>query len=143
MMDSIKQKMQEDEEFAKNVKEVLCMVKADDKDLHEVEMNMKKGKPLITIPEMFETKEKASEEDVVKQPKHYMLDGLGVETIDVIRSVLGVDGFQAFCKGNVIKYMIRAEKKGHLEDYKKARVYLTWLIESQELDVDSKEQKHE
>ena len=105
---------------------------------------MEKGKMTITVPpELFKTKENAPEEDVVKQPKHYMLDGLGVETIDVIRAVLGADGFQAFAKGNVLKYMIRAEKKGHLEDYKKARVYLTWLIESQELDFDSKEAKDE
>lgn len=32
--------------------------------------------------------------------------------------------------GNVIKYVIRADNKGGIEDLKKARVYLDWEIEA-------------
>ena len=70
--------------------------------------------------------------DNVNSPKHYALDGLNIEAIDVIRSVLGPDKFQGYCRGNVIKYLLRAEHKNGLEDLKKARVYLNWEIESAE-----------
>lgn len=70
--------------------------------------------------------------DNVNSPKHYALEGLDIEAIDVIRSVLGPDKFQGYCRGNVIKYLLRAEHKNGLEDLKKARVYLNWEIESVE-----------
>lgn len=70
--------------------------------------------------------------DNVNSPKHYALEGLDIEAIDVIRSVLGPDKFRGYCRGNVIKYLLRAEHKNGLEDLKKARVYLNWEIESVE-----------
>ncbi len=42
---------------------------------------------------------------------------------------MGLRGFVAFCLGNVLKYLIRAEKKNGKEDYKKAAKYLEWVIE--------------
>lgn len=66
--------------------------------------------------------------DMVNEPQHYKLDGLDIETIDVIKSVLG-DGFKAFCKGNVLKYVMREDKKNGIEDLKKAKVYLDWMLE--------------
>lgn len=36
--------------------------------------------------------------DSVNEPKHYKLDGLDIESIDVIRAVLGEGGFKAFCR---------------------------------------------
>lgn len=71
--------------------------------------------------------------DNVKSPEHYMLDGLDIESIDVIKSVLGIEGFVLFCHGNVLKYIIRANKKNGIEDIKKARVYLDWIIENEEI----------
>lgn len=71
-------------------------------------------------------------EDKIKSPNHYKLEGLGIESIDIIKSRLGKDGFKAFCVGNVIKYILRAEKKNGLEDYKKSRQYLDWIIEEAE-----------
>lgn len=70
--------------------------------------------------------------DVISNPNHYKLDGLDIEVRDVIKSVLGTVGFLGFYQGNIIKYILRANKKNGLEDYKKARQYLDWLIE--ELD---------
>lgn len=72
--------------------------------------------------------ELSSVENNVKSPKHYRLEGLNIESIDVIRAILGKDGFKAFCKGNIMKYLIRAEKKNGLEDYKKAQIYLGWYL---------------
>ena len=70
-----------------------------------------------------------SEQDVIKSPSHYMLDGLNVEAIDVIRAVLGIEGFKKHCRGCALKYLLRANKKNGLEDLKKARVYLNWEID--------------
>ena len=54
------------------------------------------------------------------------------QCIDYIRQVLGLDGFIAYCKGNVTKYNHRASYKGNpLEDTKKARWYLDKMIEAQ------------
>lgn len=74
--------------------------------------------------------------EAVNHPSHYDLEGLGVEVIDVIRSILGAERFKGYCKGNVIKYILRADKKNGLEDLEKARVYLNWLIETIESEDD-------
>ncbi len=71
-------------------------------------------------------------EDKIKSPNHYKLEGLNCETIDVVKARLGKDGFKAFCVGNVLKYVLRAEKKNGLEDYKKSKQYLEWIIEGEE-----------
>ena len=66
--------------------------------------------------------------DNINNPNHYRLD-CGVESIKIIETVLETQGFVAFCLGNVLKYLIRAEKKNGKEDYKKAAKYLEWIIE--------------
>ena len=66
--------------------------------------------------------------DPVNQPKHYTTGG--IETIDYIKAKLGPEHFQAYCIGNVIKYVSRYSHKNGLEDLQKAHVYLTWAIES-------------
>lgn len=66
--------------------------------------------------------------DNVLHPQHY---GGEIETVDFIRDKLTVDGFLAYCIGNVMKYISRYDKKGApLEDLQKAQVYLGWAIES-------------
>jgi len=53
-----------------------------------------------------------------------------IEPIDYIRG-LGPEVFAGFCTGNVIKYVTRAPYKGtRVEDLRKARQYLDWLIAS-------------
>lgn len=67
--------------------------------------------------------------DAVKHPSHYC-DG-GIETIDFIRAKLTPAEFAGYCKGNVIKYLSRAGKKGDtLEDLRKALVYLGWAVDA-------------
>lgn len=70
----------------------------------------------------------AHDEDVA--PSHYEIDGLRVDSIDIVRGVLGEQGFIDFCHGNILKYAIRAKKKGKFsEDMKKIRVYAKWISE--------------
>ena len=70
------------------------------------------------------------EGDIINSPSHYKLPGMEVECIDIIRSVLGPDKFQGFCRGNAIKYLVRAERKNGTEDLEKAQKYLSWEIEA-------------
>lgn len=70
--------------------------------------------------------------DKITNPKHYKLEGLNIEAIDVIKSVLGKEKFEGYCRGNVIKYILRADSKNGIEDLKKAQVYLNWEIMSKE-----------
>lgn len=71
--------------------------------------------------------------DNIKLPSHYKLDGLNVESIDVVKAILGKEGFKSFCHGNALKYLFRCNKKNGLEDLKKAKVYLEWLIRESEM----------
>ena len=71
--------------------------------------------------------------DNINNPNHYKLS-CGIESIEIIKRVLGTQGFVAFCLGNILKYLIRAEKKNGKEDYKKAAKYLEWVIGSESSD---------
>lgn len=64
--------------------------------------------------------------DPVTKPDHYNKGG--IEAIDYIKQQLGV-GFLSYCTGNVHKYMHRFTYKNGIEDLRKARQYLDWLIE--------------
>lgn len=69
--------------------------------------------------------------DDVYYPSHYKLDGLDVESIDVVKSVLGKDGFRDFCLGNILKYAIRCKKKGmYYKDIQKTKRYCEFIIKS-------------
>ena len=68
--------------------------------------------------------------DSPTSPAHYKQGGL--ELITIWKKKLTPEEFQGLCKGNVLKYVIRCNQKGGVEDLKKARQYLDWLIESME-----------
>lgn len=78
--------------------------------------------------------------DNVNKPKHYQLHGLnGIEVKDVRKAILhGVEdkttAFAIDCWSRSWEYMTRMFEKhdNPLEDAKKARVYLNWLIEELE-----------
>lgn len=80
---------------------------------------------------MFELKEIGPIDDV-KSPRHYRLDGLDIESKDVIRALLGEEGHINWCWGNVLKYVFRWKKKDGLKDLKKAREILDWIIDIEE-----------
>jgi len=69
--------------------------------------------------------------DMVNHPPHYTQGS--VECIEAIRASLGLEGFVAYCRGNVQKYLWRSEHKGKtVEDMKKAAWYLDRAIEELE-----------
>lgn len=71
--------------------------------------------------------------DNVNHPSHYTAGK--VECIDAIEAATsGLEGIQAVCTGNVIKYIWRWRRKNGVEDLRKARWYLDKLIESEEVE---------
>jgi Protein of unknwon function (DUF3310) len=66
--------------------------------------------------------------DSVNSPDHY--NRFGVEVIQITEHL-------NFCRGNIVKYVARAEFKGNeLEDLKKARWYLDREIARLENDTE-------
>lgn len=70
---------------------------------------------------------KLDEEDIINKPNHYHE---GVQPIEVIETNFEELETRGFLKGNIIKYVMRSNKKGkELEDLKKAQWNLNKLIE--------------
>ena len=78
----------------------------------------------------FEIPTNEPNDNNVNHPNHYCQGG--IECIKAIEASMPPEGFQDYCKGNVLKYIWRWRDKAGVEDLKKARVYLNWMIESAE-----------
>jgi len=71
-----------------------------------------------------------SDKDLVNSPSHYQLYP-GMQAIDVIRKVLTEEEFIGYCKGNSLKYRLRAGKKDDpQQELDKAGIYEGWLNNS-------------
>ena len=67
--------------------------------------------------------------DPVERPEHYNMGG--IECIDYIKQVVGLEGFISYCHGNMIKYQHRYRYKDNpVEDMKKAAWYLSKMNEA-------------
>lgn len=65
--------------------------------------------------------------DTVNHPPHYTAGG--VECIDALTAAtVGLEGIEAVCTANAIKYLWRWKRKNGVEDLRKARWYLDRLI---------------
>jgi hypothetical protein len=65
--------------------------------------------------------------DNVNSPAHYTAGG--IECIDAIEAATnGLQGIEAACTANAIKYLWRWKRKNGVEDLKKARWYIDHLI---------------
>jgi hypothetical protein len=59
-------------------------------------------------------------------PSHYT--GLDIQPWEAMESWMTKDEFIGFLRGNIIKYLARAPRKGGVEDYRKAKHYLEKLL---------------
>lgn len=77
-----------------------------------------------------------SREDLINSPMHYKVGGY--EAIDVLKAKLTPEEWRGYCKGNVLKYIMRANYKGHHDqDCGKAQYYMKELndaLESKEVE---------
>lgn len=76
----------------------------------------------------FKLKEEKT--DLIDNQPHYK--NQGIEPIELMRKNFSKEEFAGFLQGNVLKYMLRYKDKNGIEDLKKAKTYLTWLIEEEE-----------
>lgn len=71
---------------------------------------------------------------MVESPPHYA--DSEIECIDAMRASMTKEAFSGYCKGNVMKYLWRFEKKGEgTRDLEKAKVYLQWLIDNEKSGI--------
>lgn len=80
-------------------------------------------------------KPKTNTYDSVECPSHYCSGS--VEVIDVIRQACSCEEVCGFYLGNILKYVLRYKKKNGVEDLKKARKYLDWLIEERSKEIEN------
>ncbi|WP_438478759.1 DUF3310 domain-containing protein [Streptococcus pluranimalium] len=74
--------------------------------------------------------------DPVKKTSHYQ-GRYGMEAVDVVKNFGACPEYEeGFYWGNAIKYMLRWHAKNGVQDLKKARQNLDWLIEKLEGDLD-------
>ena len=69
--------------------------------------------------------------DNINKPSHYQ-GRFGMESIDALGNFMTPEQLKGFYLGNALKYILRHQKKNGLEDLKKARKNIDWLIEEME-----------
>ena len=70
--------------------------------------------------------------DNVERPSHYVVAGVEVRDIQKELSTT-MTGIEASDYNNACKYLLRSPRKGKIvEDLKKAKRHITWLIDSLE-----------
>jgi len=70
--------------------------------------------------------------DNIKNPPHYASSE--IEPIDYI-----IANKLSYCEGNVVKYITRWRKKGGIEDLKKAKQYIDFIIDKEDTPIVTKE----
>ena len=106
------------------------------KDCDELRKNLEKQKSLDDVtPEEWNRVSKTAvgklyhpedKHNPVTQPDHYNKGA--IEAIEAIKASMHPQEYKGYLKGNCLKYLWRYEYKNGVEDLRKARVYLEWLI---------------
>lgn len=78
----------------------------------------------------FKLKEEPQSFDLLENQPQYK--NQGIEPIELMRKNFSKEEFVGFLQGNVLKYMLRYKDKNGVEDLRKAKTYLTWLIEEEQ-----------
>ena len=77
--------------------------------------------------------------DFINHPPHYQ-SAAGIECIQAIEAALTPEEFEGYLKGNALKYLWRAGKKGEKSaDHQKANWYISRLIAHSEPAPEAKE----
>lgn len=80
---------------------------------------------------LVEVRKMQTSGNVVDHPAHYTAGG--IECIDAIEAATtGLEGIEAACTANAVKYLWRWKRKNGVEDLKKAVWYINHLIKKLE-----------
>lgn len=87
----------------------------------------------INVEKTEELNKTTGESDAIK-PNHYKLQikNNECEVRDVMQAVMTEEEYDGFLYGNILKYILRAKRKNGIEDLKKAKQYLEWLVAEEE-----------
>ena len=106
------------------------------KDCEELRKNLDKQKSLDDVtPEEWNRVSRTAvgklyhpedKHNPVTQPDHYNKGA--IEAIEAIKASMHPQEYKGYLKGNCLKYLWRYEYKNGVEDLRKAKVYLEWLI---------------
>ena len=84
----------------------------------------------------FGTANEVTPPDMVNKPAHYVKSGM--ECIDFIRAIVSdLTPYEAYCLGNVVKYLWRFKDKNGVVDLDKAVRYIEFLKEAQGNEVEA------
>ena len=89
----------------------------------ELEVNFEDSKCDGVEPEV----EVYFESDLIDNQIHYTVNG--IQPIQIMKANMTKEEYRGFLEGNILKYPLRYKHKNGLEDLKKAKTYLSWLIE--------------
>ena len=96
------------------------------------ELKSKDNKELSLFDNVALELREIENEDNIKNPSHYASDK-GFEVFDVQEAFIHeLKGMSASYWCNVVKYILRFQRKNGVEDLKKAKYYLEKLIEEEE-----------
>ena len=135
-LDSMEEKQEESSVPPKNVEVKTTFYAKAPISAEELEKQLKALLPQKLALEPLPKEDRAikmpvsSKPDNVNHPKHYLKGGL--ECIQVIKVQLTPEQYKGYIYGNVLKYMWRWPDKNGLEDLRKAKHYLEWLIKEVE-----------
>lgn len=89
----------------------------------ELEVNFEDSKCDGVTPDV----EVYFESDLIDNQIHYTVNG--IQPIQIMKANMTKEEYRGFLEGNILKYPLRYKHKNGLEDLKKAKTYLSWLIE--------------
>lgn len=74
--------------------------------------------------------EQKIQQDMINNPHHYHKGEIDI--YEIMQAKCTPEEYRGFCKGNILKYVLRESMKGGVEDLKKMRFNSERLIESYE-----------
>lgn len=106
--------------YPRNMKEAEISIRTFDHRL--VPATIKHERKQYTPPEKRE-----DNIELIDKQEHYTANG--IQPIQIMKANMTKEAYHGFLEGNILKYPLRYKRKNGLEDLKKAKTYLTWLIE--------------
>ena len=112
------------EDYLRNLKAAFITCGDSEEQINDLLDAVKKGyRKHVDVDSDYE-----SEDKMVSHPSHYQSKN-GIEVIDVIEAFTDdLEGIEAVCVGNAIKYLCRWNKKNGVQDLEKSIWYIQKLI---------------